>query len=295
VPMDASLPAQARTALLAWFDATGRTLPFRASRDPYTILISEVMAQQTQIGRVAEKWAGFMASFPTVHALAAASAADVLRAWRGLGYNTRALNLQRAARRIVADHGGRVPSDLADLERLPGVGRYTARAVAALAYGQAVGPVDTNVRRVLQRVLAADQPMPGARLQAVADAAVPPERPADWTAAVMDLGATICRPAAPRCADCPLRTWCRYAAAAMSSPARRRPSNGTPFESTTRWVRGRIIDQLRDAPAGQWTAVHGPLGGHDPAAVQGAIGNLAREGLIERNPRDPDLVRLPAV
>ena len=294
MPMDASLPSAARTALLGWFDVTGRTLPFRASRDPYGILVSEVMAQQTQISRVAEKWAGFMASFPTVHALAAASAADVLRAWRGLGYNRRALNLQLAARRMVADHGGRVPSRLEDLERLPGVGPYTARAVASLAYGQAVGPVDTNVRRVLRRVVAGEQPMPAARLQAVADASVPTERPADWTAAVMDLGATICRPTAPRCADCPLRIWCAFADAGTPSPPRPRSRNGTTFETTTRWVRGRILDQLRDAPSGRWTAVSGPLGGHDEVAVQDAIGNLAREGLVERHPRDPGLVRLPA-
>ena len=295
MPMDASLPAEARTALLDWFDATGRTLPFRASRDPYGILVSEVMAQQTQIGRVAEKWAGFMASFPTVQALAAASVADVLRAWRGLGYNRRALNLQRAARRVVADHGGRVPSGLEDLERLPGVGRYTARAVASLAFGQAVGPVDTNVRRVLQRVLAADQPMPAARLQALADAVVPADRPADWTAAVMDLGATICRPLAPRCADCPLRAWCAFARRGMPNPGRGRSRSGTPFAESSRWVRGRIIDQLRDAPSGQWTAMNGPLAGHGASAVDGALDALEREGLVERHHLDPILVRLSQV
>jgi A/G-specific adenine glycosylase len=295
VPMDASLPAAARNALLEWFDATGRTLPFRASRDPYGILVSEVMAQQTQIGRVAEKWAGFMESFPTVHSLAAASVADVLRAWRGLGYNRRALNLQRAARQIVAEHGGRVPSDLDDLESLPGVGRYTARAVASLAFGQAVGPVDTNVRRVLQRVHAGDRPVSPAHLQAQADAAVPPDRPGDWTAALMDLGATICRPAAPRCADCPLRRWCALAQRGMPIPARPRSPGGQPFETTTRWVRGRIIDQLRAAPAGQWTAVNGPLGDHDARAVDGAVGTLELEGLVERHHRDPSLVRLSVV
>ena len=293
--MDASLPAAARSALLDWFDATGRTLPFRATREPYGILVSEVMAQQTQIGRVAEKWADFMESFPTVQALAAASTADVLRAWRGLGYNRRALNLQRAARQIVADHGGSVPSDLADLERLPGIGRYTARAVASLAFGQAVGPVDTNVRRVLQRVIAADQPMPAVRLQALADAAVPAERPADWTAAVMDLGATICRPAAPRCAGCPLRTWCAFARAGLPIDARPRSQNVTPFAETSRWIRGRIIDQLRDAPSGHWTSIVGPLGAHDAAAVDGAMSDLEREGMVERHHAEPSLARLSAV
>ena len=176
---------------------------------------------------------------------------------------------------------------------MPGVGRYTARAVASLAFGQAVGPVDTNVRRVLQRVLAGDQPMQAARLQAVADAAVPAERPADWTAALMDLGATICRAAAPRCAECPLRAWCTLARGGMPSRKRRRPRGVTPFAETSRWVRGRIIDQLREAPSGQWTAMKGALGGHDAVAVERAIAELAREGLVERHDRDPGLVRLP--
>ena len=147
---------EARAAVLAWYDARGRTLPFRGQLDPYAILVSEVMAQQTQISRVSEQWATFMAAFPSVESLAEAPTADVLRAWRGLGYNRRALNLQRAARVIVSEHGGRVPSNLDELLRLPGVGPYTARAVAALAFGQAVGPVDTNVRRVLARLMGAD-------------------------------------------------------------------------------------------------------------------------------------------
>ena len=147
---------ETQAAILAWYDARGRALPFRGQRDPYAILVSEVMAQQTQISRVSEQWATFMATFPTVESLADAPTADVLRAWRGLGYNRRALNLQRAARVIVSEHGGTVPSSLDDLLRLPGVGPYTARAVAALAFGQAVGPVDTNVRRVLGRLVRAD-------------------------------------------------------------------------------------------------------------------------------------------
>ena len=290
--MDDSLQAEARAAVLDWFDATGRTLPFRASSDPYGILVSEVMAQQTQISRVAATWTAFMTAFPTIHLLAAAPAADVLRAWRGLGYNRRALNLQRAARAIVAEHGGRVPSTLADLERLPGIGPYTARAVASLAYGQRVGPVDTNVRRVLQRVIAADEPMAPARLQAAADAAVPADRPADWTHALMDIGATLCRPASPRCGQCPLRGWCAFASRGTALPARPRSRGAQPFATTTRWVRGRIIDRLRDAPAGEWTLVQGPIGTHDQPMVDGAIGALEREGLLERHREDPRLLRL---
>ena len=202
---------ETQAAILAWYDARGRTLPFRGQRDPYAILVSEVMAQQTQISRVAEQWATFMTTFPTVASLANAPIADVLRAWRGLGYNRRALNLQRAARVIVSEHGGPVPSSLDELLGLPGVGPYTARAVAALAFGQAVGPVDTNVRRVLGRLVSADGVTSARELQSIADESVPPARPADWTHALMDLGATVCRPAAPRCAECPAARWCRSA------------------------------------------------------------------------------------
>jgi A/G-specific adenine glycosylase len=290
--MDDSLPSEAQAAVLDWFDARGRSLPFRASSDPYGILVSEVMAQQTQIARVADRWAAFMGAFPSVQVLAAAPVADVLRAWRGLGYNRRALNLHRAARAIVADHGGRVPSALPDLERLPGVGRYTARAVASLAFGAPVGPVDTNVRRVLQRVMAADEPMSPARLQSAADGVVPAERPADWTHALMDIGATVCRPASPRCPECPLRPWCAFAARGEPVPARRRARGVQPFTTTTRWVRGRIIDRLRDAAPGEWTRLDGEIGSHDAAAVDGAIGGLEREGLLERHRDDRRLLRL---
>ena len=293
--MDASLPPEGQAAVLGWFDATGRTLPFRASTDPYGILVSEVMAQQTQISRVADKWAAFMGAFPSVRTLAEAQPADVLRAWRGLGYNRRALSLQRAARAIVADHGGVVPSSLADLERLPGIGPYTARAVASLAFGQRVGPVDTNVRRVLQRVLAADEPMPPARLQAVADGVVPAERPADWTHALMDIGATICRPAAPRCGECPLRPWCAFAARGTPVAAPTKARKPQPFATTSRWVRGRIIDRLRDAPAGQWMLLDGQIGDHDAVAVDGAVAALEREGMLERHREDPRLLRLSMV
>ncbi len=290
--MDAPLPPEAQDAVLGWFDETGRSLPFRGSGDPYAILVSEVMAQQTQISRVAERWADFLRAFPSVRALADAQPADVLRAWRGLGYNRRALNLQRAARAIVAEHGGRLPSSLADLERLPGIGPYTARAVASLAFGQRVGPVDTNIRRVLRRVVAADEPMPPARLQAVADDVVPARRPADWTHALMDVGATICRPVAPRCADCPLRPWCSFAARGATVPPRARTRGGQPFATTSRWVRGRIIDRLRDATAGEWTRLDGGIGVHDASAVADAVAALERDGLLERHRDEAGLLRL---
>ena len=141
-----SIPPALRDAVLAWYDANGRRLAFRATRDPYAVLVSELMAQQTQAERAAIAWTDWMTRFPTVGSLAAAPVADVVRAWAGLGYNRRAINLQRAARVIVDEHGGRVPDTVDALEALPGVGPYTARAVAAIAFGSPVGAVDTNVQ-----------------------------------------------------------------------------------------------------------------------------------------------------
>lgn len=289
------VPPPLRRAILAWYDARGRTLPFRGSRDPYAILVSEAMAQQTQIARAAEKWVGFLDEFPTVAALAAARPADVLRAWRGLGYNRRAINLRRAAQEVVANHGGRLPERVDQLERLPGIGPYTARAVAAIAFGQAVGAVDTNVRRVLGRVAGGE--LPPRALQVLADAVVPEGRAADWTHAVMDVGATFCRSRRPDCAGCPARPWCRYAAGATAAtPARAarsvaRPTG--PFTSTSRWLRGRILERLRNQPDDGWTAFPGIVGEHDAAAVQRALHALAADGLLEFRAGDPPRARLP--
>jgi A/G-specific adenine glycosylase len=283
-----------RAAILSWYDERARTLPFRASRDPWAILVSEAMAQQTQISRVVEKWGPFMAAFPTVEAMAAATPADVLRAWQGLGYNRRALNLWRAARAIVDEHGGRVPEELADLERLPGVGPYTARAVAAIAFGRPVGALDTNVRRVLGRVAGGADGLSAAALQSYADAMVPSDRPADWTHAVMDVGATFCRPRRPACAECPARAWCRYAAAPPDIVAiRARAPRRQSFEDTPRWLRGRILEQLRPAADGDWTAIAGPFGSHGVEAVHAALGALAGEGLVELHPSERQTARLP--
>lgn len=314
-----ALPGAAREAILAWYGRAGRRLPFRATSDPWAILVSEAMAQQTQAARAGDAWTRFMDTFPTPAALAAATPADVLRAWHGLGYNRRALNLWRAAQTIVADHGGAVPATLAELEALPGVGPYTARAVAAIAFGAPVGAVDTNVRRVVGRITAGDPARLTARqLQVIADAAVPADRPGAWTHALMDLGATICAPRRPRCPACPAQAWCSFAAAAgpvagsptASSPTASSPTAGspdatgpapaadavdlhrrrdtppsprptTPFPATRRWLRGRLIDRLRAAPGDGWVAIEGPIGTHDPDAVASALDALAREGLVE--------------
>jgi A/G-specific adenine glycosylase len=281
-----------RDAVLDWFDANGRIFAIREARDPYAILVSEVMAQQTQIGRAQEYWTRWMATFPTIGALAAASPADVLRAWAGLGYNRRAINLQRAARIVVAEHGGQVPRTVETLERLPGIGPYTARAVAAIAFGVPVTAVDTNVRRVLSRVATADGVVPAAALQQLADGLVPPDRPAAWTQALMDVGATFCRSRRPVCAACPVRDFCRYAVTTGVEPVvPRRP--GVRFAVTSRWLRGRILDRLRDANDGTWTVLGDAIGEHDRAAVTTALAAMARDGLVELDSADAARARLP--
>ncbi|MDP9484018.1 MAG: A/G-specific adenine glycosylase [Chloroflexota bacterium] len=252
------------------------------------------MAQQTQIARAEQYWRAWMVRFPTIEVLAAATPADVLRAWQGLGYDRRALNLLRCARVIVASHGGRLPTAVADLERLPGLGPYTARAVAALAFGQRVGAVDVNVRRVVGRIVGGPEgarSMGAARLQAVADELVPADEPGRWTHALMDLGATLCRIRGPRCEECPARPWCAAAAAwasgapevdgglrAGSRATRERPA---AFTTTRRWLRGRILDRLREVEGDGWIAFEGPLGEHDAQAVGETLRTLAREGMVE--------------
>ncbi len=216
-----------------------------------------------------------MARFPTVAALAAASVADVLRAWAGLGYNRRAVNLHRAARAIVAEHDGRVPDTVEGLMSLPGVGPYTARAVSAIAFGRPVGAVDTNVRRVLGRIAAGGQEAlsaPG--MQALANATVPPDRPGDWTHALMDVGQLLCRPRAPRCSGCPALAWCRFAAgirpevvaANLSPPPAARVSLDQPLATGPRprpCARRprRRVDRLRQAD-GLARHPRRPRGGH---------------------------------
>lgn len=259
------------------------------------------MAQQTQIARAEQYWRAWMARFPTLETLAAASPADVLRAWQGLGYDRRALNLLRCARAVVAEHGSELPSTIAELERLPGLGPYTARAIVALAFGQRVGAVDVNVRRVVGRIVGGpDGPrtMGAARLQVAADELVPSDEPGRWTHAVMDLGATICRVRGPRCAECPARPWCAAGAAWASGTvedagagavgstaaeggpraARERPA---AFTTTRRWLRGRILDRLRAVDGDGWARFAGPLGEHEAGAVEAALRSLAAEGMVE--------------
>jgi A/G-specific adenine glycosylase len=241
--------------LLDWYAREGRDLPWRRTRDPYAILVSELMLQQTQVDRVIPKWETWLAQFPTVEALASAPTSDVIRAWSGLGYNRRAINLQRLAQAVVAAHGGRVPEDVAELKALPGIGPYTAGAVASFAHNRPVAMVDVNIRRLLHRLfVGAEVPdfrISEAAIWALARAVVPVGRSADWHQALMDLGATICRPR-PLCDRCPVRAWCRAAPEWVTLPldAPRPTKSQGRWEGSNRQYRGRILRALGALPHG---------------------------------------------
>jgi A/G-specific adenine glycosylase len=226
------------------------------------------MAQQTQIARVLERYDDWLARWPTAAALAAATPAEVLSAWVGLGYNVRALRLREAAR-IVARDGW--PHDAAGLRALPGVGPYTAAAVASFAFGERVAAVDTNVRRVAQRIGAT----PAALLA--------PDRHADWNQAAMELGATFCTARAPVCEGCPAGPWCASRGRVVVAPRAARRA-APRFEETDRWLRGRIVAALA---AGE--ALPAPI---EPARLERALAALERDGLVER---DGGKVKLPGL
>jgi A/G-specific adenine glycosylase len=212
------------------------------------VLVSEVMLQQTQAARVAPAYRAFLRRFPTVLSLAEAERAEVIRAWNGLGYNRRAVALSEAARVILSEFGGRVPREPDDLRRLPGVGPYTAAAVASLAYGVPVPALDTNVRRVVARFVLGAEPHE-AKPSALADAAkemVNREDPGRWNQAVMDLGREVCRPV-PRCGSCPVAGGCRYFMAGRRGGAS--PRRQAPFQGSFRQLRGRVVQAIATGDA----------------------------------------------
>ena len=271
--MSANVPSDIAPALLAWYEAHARVLPWRAPPgtpppDPYRVWLSEVMLQQTQVVTVIPYFEHFTTRWPDFASLAAADEGELMAAWAGLGYYARARNLIACARAVVRDHGGRLPSDEAALRRLPGFGPYTAAAVAAIAFGRRAVVVDGNVERVVSRLFAVETPLPMARgeLRALADAMTPATRAGDFAQAMMDLGATICTPRRADCASCPIAVHCRaYAQGAVATYPRKLAKAARPVRhGTIFWLtregavllvrrppRG-LLGGMRALPTGPW-------------------------------------------
>ncbi len=247
-------------ALTDWYEAAHRDLPWRRTTDPYAILVSEVMLQQTQVVRVIPRYTAWIARWPSAASLAAAPRAEILAAWVGLGYNRRALRLHEACAEVAREGW---PGDAAGLRRLPGVGPYTAAAVASFAFGEAVAAVDVNVARVTGR-LGAGTP----------EELLDRECPARWNQAVMELGATVCRARSASCGKCPLADWC--ASAGNTWETERASGARVRFEDTNRWVRGRIVASLA---AGRGVPVEIP-----EERLAPALDGLLRDGLVARGP-----------
>jgi A/G-specific adenine glycosylase len=263
-----------------WGDDHRRDFPWRDTRDPWRVLVSEVMLQQTQAARVVVPYERFVAQFPTPAACASAEVGDIVRAWGGLGYNRRAVYLFRAAQRIVLLHGGAVPPRLADLRALPGVGEYTARAVLAFAFEYDVAVVDTNVFRVLSRALAG-RLISAPEAQELADSLVPAGSAWAHNQAILDLGAAHCT-ATPSCGGCPLRPRCAWSALGWTEPDPSRPAGARrppPFSGSDRQGRGRLVAELRDRAVGAPELARVAGWPDDEARARRIADSLVAEGL----------------
>ncbi|HXW26961.1 MAG TPA: A/G-specific adenine glycosylase [Xanthobacteraceae bacterium] len=283
-------PHPSAAALFAWYDRHRRALPWRAkpgeAADPYRVWLSEVMLQQTTVKAVAPYYARFLDRWTRIEDLAATPLGDVLKAWAGLGYYARARNLHACARAVVDRHGGRFPDDVATLAKLPGIGAYTAAAIAAIAFGRRATPVDGNVERVVARLFAVEKALPAAKpvIRRLAEAITPAVRPGDFAQAMMDLGASICTPVRPACALCPWNDAC--AAHRLGSPEtfpRKSPkAEGRLRRGAAFWVEradGAVLVRTRPArgllggmsevPTSEWSHRF------DEAAALGAAPNVS--------------------
>ncbi|MDQ6929720.1 MAG: A/G-specific adenine glycosylase [Candidatus Eremiobacteraeota bacterium] len=288
--------------VLQWYARSGRAeLPWRATRDPYRILVSEFMLQQTQVDRVLPKYRSFIERFADFKTLAQASTADVLRQWKGLGYNSRAIRLQGIARIVERDFAGKMPMHAEQLLAMPGIGPYTAAALRAFAFEEDDLALDTNIRRVMRRVLyglAFEAGRSERTLEAQSLALTPSGRAHDWNSALMDLGATVCTARAPQCSLCPLRNDCAAApldAVRLESEReahrkKRSPQESIPFEQTTRFARGRIVDRLRGLPAGRRISLldlqrdmQTVLPAKTLDSIEETLGALERDGIVRRD------------
>jgi A/G-specific adenine glycosylase len=266
-------------ALRAWYRPRREAYPWRRGPQvPYRTLVSEVMLQQTQAARVIPAYPAFLRRFPSIRALARASAREVLGAWAGLGYNRRALALRQAARVVVRDHRGRIPDDPRTLAELPGVGAYTAAAVASIGHGVPVPAIDTNAARVIARAALGREAheVPRARLQRAAWTWLDRSDPGAWNQAVMDLGREVCRPM-PRCAECPMSARCRFRR--KGRPARRPRPRQSAFEGSRRQLRGGIVAALLQRD-GRTTGSLASALGEPIDRVTEAVRSLAGDGLL---------------
>ena len=275
-------------ALLAWYDDHRRDLPWRAgpgmTPDPYHVLVSELMLQQTTVATVRRRFPAFIRRFPTLPALAAASEADVLHAWQGLGYYRRARALHACARTVVEAHGSILPADVDRLMTLPGIGAYTAKAVAAIAFDQPVVPVDGNVMRVLSRLFRIERPLPKAarELHDLAARFEPVARPADAAQALMDLGATVCRPKAPLCDPCP---WNKACAARASGTAATLPNRTPKRQRPLRQGVAFLLARSDGAVLFRRRPTEGLLGGlHELPSSQWRPAPIDREAALDEAP-----------
>ena len=261
--------ADVGSGLPSWFENHGRDLPWRRTRDGWAVLVAEIMLQQTQVSRVVERWFRFLGRFPTADAAARAPVGDLIDEWSGLGYNRRAVNLHRCATEVVERFDGRVPEGLDDLRSLPGVGAYTARAVAVFAFERHHAVVDTNVARILARVTG--RSLSRIEAQAMADEWACRHDPWVWNQALLDVGAGMCRLVQPDCGRCPLSTHCGWNRNGRTDPDPARGSAGvsgrqSTFAGSDRQGRGRLVRALRD----------GPVHDNDLVTVMGWPGEVER-------------------
>lgn len=259
--------------LIAWWSRQGRDLPWRHTRDPWSILVSEVMLQQTQVSRVIPVWTAFLERFPTPTDCANAPQADVVTAWHGMGYNRRARSLHQCAIAIRDEHDGLVPRALDSLLRLPGIGPYTARAVMVFAFEAPVGVLDVNAARVHARL--------NGRMidQAEADAAAPARNAWKWNQAILDLGATVCTKRAPRCGECPVAQHCAWRGEGEDPTLH--PKAQSRFEGSDRQGRGRLITELRQRNVASEELAKVMGWPKDPDRAERVARTLVTDGLIE--------------
>jgi A/G-specific adenine glycosylase len=281
-------------AALTWYSQHARAFPWRPERDPYRVLLSEMMSQQTQISRVVGFYERWLEVFPTVTALASASKVDVLREWSGLGYNSRALRLHSLAKIVVAEHKGKMPRTVEALLELPGVGMYTAHALVCSAYRKAVPVVDVNIRRIFSRlffeVAAPDEMQPESESWAIAARVLPEDEAYRWNQALMDIGALFCTARSPKCDRCPLHTMCMSACSPVfQTPAKKKKSNEPAFNGIPRRLfRGKILKLLHAGPMSEDDIAQrlwNDFGEEEAAWLSHVLGQMEKNELISRRGR----------